>query len=926
MLKRKRLLAVIIFVLLLGVLFTQSNLKADPGDWTLVWSDEFNAPDGSPVDLTKWSLLNSSDGWGGSSQIYRFTDRIQNSYQENGNLVIKTIRENYAGYSYTSAKLYSQNKGDWTYGRFVVRAKLPHGPCLWPSIWMLPTTSSYGGWPVCGEIDIMENRGDIMERIDGTVFYGNPLKYNINTYYLPAGQSFGDDFHEFALEWEPNVFRWYVDNNLYQTQTDWYCSSGAYPAPFDVPFYLQIQVAVGNSATPYTGFQTPDPSAFPQYMCVDYARVYQRNGPAPTPVPRVIPGKIEAEDYDSILYHNPPAIVDCSEGGSCIGPFQTDEWVDYLVNVQTDGTYHADFRVASATTTGKIDFRDGNTSLAELTVPNTGGSQAWTTISTNLNLNAGMHTLRVYASGAGWRFNWFNFTLNPIKIEAENYVAMSGIQTQSCSEGGLNVGWIDANDWMDYTLDIPGNGSYRIDYRVASPNGTGKVDFRTEGSTLVCTVIPNTGGWQSWGTVSANTVLNQGIQTIRLFAKTGGWNINWFVLNPMLPTPTPSPTPLPTPHAIPGKIEAENYYNMSGVQTESCSEGGLNVGWIDTGDWINYFVYVQTTGTYRVDYRVASPNNTGTVDLQIGSTTQVSASIPNTGGWQSWTTVSATVSLTAGYQNFRLFAASGGWNINWFQVALATVTETPSPTPTPTPTPTSPGYTLTVSFASYASAASVSVDPPHIVVFSDGPFTDTYQPGTIVTLRAEGYSDPYVGTYTFEGWTGDLTGNQSLVSITMNSNKSVVAHFTHTGSPTPSPSFTPSPTPGLTLLSQGKPTSASSYQAGNEVYKANDGNTGTRWAALSGAFPQWWQVDLGSVKELRSADIFWYNNSSRAYQYKIEVSSDNINFATVVDKTDNTTYGITFDSFIASGRYVRVTITGSTTGWASFNECSVYGY
>jgi hypothetical protein len=127
------------------------------------------------------------------------------------------------------------------------------------------------------------------------------------------------------------------------------------------------------------------------------------------------------------------------------------------------------------------------------------------------------------------------------------------------------------------------------------------------------------------------------------------------------------------------------------------------------------------------------------------------------------------------------------------------------------------------------------------------------------------------------------------------------------------------------LLSQGKTATASSFQAGNEVAKGNDGSLTTRWTASSATFPQWWMVDLGSSYSLSRVDINWYSSASRSYKYKIEVSTDNINFTTVVDKTGNTAMGDTSDSFSATGRYVRITVTGASAGWASAYEFKVYG-
>ena len=180
-----------------------------------------------------------------------------------------------------------------------------------------------------------------------------------------------------------------------------------------------------------------------------------------------------------------------------------------------------------------------------------------------------------------------------------------------------------------------------------------------------------------------------------------------------------------------------------------------------------------------------------------------------------------------------------------------------------------------------------------------------------------------------------IFGVASSSSPTPTSTSTPIPTVKPTSTPTPTPTppvlpSTPTPTPTpigtVTLLSQGKTVSASSYQVGNEVNKGNDGNTATRWSASSNAFPQWWMVDLGSGKNIARVDINWYNSATRSYKYKLEVSADNTTYITVIDKTGNTAYGDTSDSFTFTGRYVRITITGSLGGWASAYEFKVYGY
>lgn len=244
-------------------------------DWDLVWADEFDGPDGASPDPERWSFNTGGGGWGNGERQY-YSDRTENAVIEDGALHIcaREEEEAYQGYRYTSARLVTKNQGDWTYGRFEVRARLPEGQGIWPAIWMLPSHMAYGGWPMGGEIDIMEMLGQDPIRVYGTLHYGNPHTHTGDDYVLRTGETFADDYHDFALEWEPGEIRWYVDGYHYQTQSEWFTSKrdAEYPAPFDRPFHLLLNVAVGGH-WPGDPDETTD---FPQCMTVDYVRVYQR--------------------------------------------------------------------------------------------------------------------------------------------------------------------------------------------------------------------------------------------------------------------------------------------------------------------------------------------------------------------------------------------------------------------------------------------------------------------------------------------------------------------------------------------------------------------------------------------------------------------------------------------------------------------------
>lgn len=242
--------------------------------YELVWSDEF---DGDRLDTSKWEVMLGDgqsyglpSGWGNNElQFYR----RENIEVKNGYLIITAKKESYGGKSYTSGRIRTKGKGDWLYGRFEMRAKLPIGRGIWPAFWMLPSSNKYGGWAASGEIDIMEYIGHEPNRVHGTLHYGGTWPQNVNkgSSYTLSNGTFADDFHTFALEWEPKRMSWFVDGRVFRRTSEWYSTNGPYPAPFDVPFHILINLAVGGN---WPG--APDASTqFPQQIIIDYVRVYQ---------------------------------------------------------------------------------------------------------------------------------------------------------------------------------------------------------------------------------------------------------------------------------------------------------------------------------------------------------------------------------------------------------------------------------------------------------------------------------------------------------------------------------------------------------------------------------------------------------------------------------------------------------------------------
>ena len=294
--------AMLAMALLVNCQKSSKSVEAPEG-WHLVWNDEFN---GKEIDTTKWDFQLGTgsqyglEGWGNNELQYY---RKENAFVKDGNLVLEARKENYEGMAYTSARLRTV-KDDGTelftktYGRIEARIKMPAGNGLWPAFWLLPATSDYGTWASSGEIDILEAKGRLPNRVYGTVHFGQPWsgnKYTGSMYKFPNGETI-EDFHVYSLEWEPGILRWLVDGKLYYATSQWWSLGAnesepyAYPAPFDKPFYILLNFALGGN---YDGGVAPEDYSFPAQMLVDYVRVYDKNEAYATNVKRPTPERDE---------------------------------------------------------------------------------------------------------------------------------------------------------------------------------------------------------------------------------------------------------------------------------------------------------------------------------------------------------------------------------------------------------------------------------------------------------------------------------------------------------------------------------------------------------------------------------------------------------------------------------------------------------
>ena len=541
--------------------------QAPAEKWSLVWHDEF---DGAAIDTGKWSHIVAGGGFGNNERQF-YTDQPRNSFIENSCLVIQALQEERDGHPYTSAKLVTQGKAQWTYGRIEVRAKVPVGQGFWPAVWLMPADyQKYGPWPSCGEIDLLETVGYEPDAVFGTLHYGNPWKNSGSHFRLPDGERFADDFHVFTLEWAPGKFEWLVDGVSYGTQTDWYTSApGAmWPAPFDRDFYLQVNLAVGGNWPGYPDATTP----FPGRFLIDYIRVFKFNGryppveQRPAAPPDLRPrdpmpdgNLVYNGDFGDGLSHwthevherakaavsveNGALVFDVQEAGSEAWHAQL---LHHPLNIQRGQSYAIEFD-ASSRVPASVNVRVGK------------ASQHWDNYSGDLPVSIGptmkrqrvtfrmrhetdpVARLEIQLGKADGKTIIDNVSVKPIPenvpmslsrrltVDATQSDASQGVQAQPCAEGGLNVGWIESGDWLEYQVRADNPGMYLVRVRFANGGKTaGRLALLVNSSFAAQLDLPVTGDWQKWQTAQALLHIPKGDIAFRAECRQTGFNLKSF--------------------------------------------------------------------------------------------------------------------------------------------------------------------------------------------------------------------------------------------------------------------------------------------------------------------------------------------------------------------------------------------------------------
>lgn len=481
--------------------------------------------------------------------------------------------------------------------------------------------------------------------------------------------------------------------------------------------------------------------------------------------PLILPGRIDIAGFDNggqgVAYSDTsagnsggafrPTDVDLQSstlGGFNVGWVAPGEWLRYTVDVQQAGTYTVRFNVASPVQGGTFHLEmNGVDVTGRLTVPLTGGWQVWQTVSASVSLQQGRQsaTLVVDTDGAGafGNFGWFEFAAAgsttpytgqpaaiPGALEAVNFDLGAGgvaysdtsagnsggayrttdVDIEPSTGGGYNVGWVSPGEWLRYTVKVATTGDYTVAFRVAAAGQGGTFHLEMNGANVTgALVVPNTGGWQVWQTVTARVSLGAGTQTARLVFDANGTVLGNFgrIDFTLADAPPPPPASGPftgTPVALPGTVDAANFdngpsgsayfdstagnsggaYRATDVDIEPSADGGYDVGWTATGEWLNYTVNVGTAGSYVMDLRVATPQSGRSLHVGFNGPSSVWTQLfaQNTGGWQNWTTLTFPLTLGAGVQQLTVYFDTGSVNLGRMTVRRDSTPPPPTGTPT----------------------------------------------------------------------------------------------------------------------------------------------------------------------------------------------------------------------------------------------------
>ncbi len=477
--------------------------------WVPTWCEEFNY-EGKP-DESIWNYQVGGNGWGnGEHQYYTKGENVE---VKDGFLHIIARKEKYGGKEYTSSRINTSGKADFKYGRFDIRAKLPRTRGSWPAIWMMPTKGVYGGWPRSGEIDIMEHSATYaLNHYMGTI-HTKAYHHSIGTQkgsdyikydkYHPGGTNLVDDFHVYSIIWEPGSITWLFDDYPYYklTAAELYKPSiEPYEAwPFDQEFHFLLNVAIGGGMG-----GSIDPNFSVDEMVVDYVHVYQK-------------------DYVTNDKEAPSGVKNIRAVANSFSPEEGNITWDAASDDMGIKQYHIYVNGVKKGTS--------ETNMYRLTNLNANTAYNVTIIAQDYAGN-----LSPQVTGVIETPNW---PADGELIDATKFIDTrnKNMQLQLSSDlgGGYHLAYLNDNDYFRYKVNITQAGTYRVQYRVSSENGGGKLQLRIGTESINTTNISSTGSWSTFTTVESMTfeVDEPGEKLVTILIEKAGLNLKWFKIIPV---------------------------------------------------------------------------------------------------------------------------------------------------------------------------------------------------------------------------------------------------------------------------------------------------------------------------------------------------------------------------------------------------------
>lgn len=497
---------------------------APPAGYTLSWSDEFHEGVGNQPSKSDWSYDVGPNNANHELEIY--TDDVQHSQivadpdaTDGQALQILSTDDNGV---YHSARMTTGGKHDFKYGFIEARIRMPYGHGIWPAFWTLGSNIGQVGWPACGEMDIMENIGmpSWYSRIQSSLHSrrNGGGTFDVNQQYnLTAGQ-FRDGYHLFQMWWTPDTISFYVDDHLFEThnKSEW----GDNPYPFNDPQFILLNVAVGGG---WPG--NPDnTTVFPQKMLVDYVRVY--NG---TPVQPPSPTKLTADAVDT-------GQIALTWTGD-VNATSYNVYRGTTRDVATAAPYKAGLMTGTFVDTGLVA---GTRYYYRVASVNPTAASTATDVVSAVAPSAAERPLHGKPAAIPGRIQTADYDLGGEGLAYHDSDAVNqggadrpydgvDIETTDDENGGFDVGYTAAGEWLKYTVDVAKSGEYKVGFRVASgaTGGTFHLENASGKNLTGPVTVPSTGGWQNWVTLTSTVKLKAGKQVIRLFEDTGGYNFHY---------------------------------------------------------------------------------------------------------------------------------------------------------------------------------------------------------------------------------------------------------------------------------------------------------------------------------------------------------------------------------------------------------------